>query len=508
MIDYTVDSIGMINLPSLSLPTKDEIKARFSFWNTLTRVQRISLVSLLASLLVIPLAIFVSTKSVYNPSRAALPSTPPITPPNLQSPVNWVTDRVSLQADDFFLIADNVTYTAKDANVSVHSDPVDYRTTLELIWSENQKEMRLFMYFDKNNSNWWSGEIRTYNNQQPGDWIYYTGHFFESPLGSTYNNQTLDLYSDPNNQLGGWIHFSNLRLKAFLELSPTPTPTVQPVTPTPTSSVVTCTTPWNFRGYVFQDGTNTKVNYTTLDLYGSFNQYQLGTLLVETQSYTHPTYGAGYYKLDTNFYYPYYFLVMQTPAFGYQASRVSCGIGGSTCLNTQPDKMRHSFSSQCVGGGFYNNNNFYLSLGTGPTPTPVPTGTGTQVITINARGFRSNTVRQQPKINLYLNGQNSAPVAIFTTTSTNQNFTYTSNNPVNRIDVVFPNQDYVSTGNTTYLIVNSVSKGVSQLYDGNATCIYDRGTIGSTTNNPFDGKSTISCQHQMFWNGSLKLTNF
>jgi len=178
-----------------------------------------------------------------------------------QNPVNWRTNSVSLQADDFYITANGEKYFARVNPISIQSDPGNSTyTTLELIWQERNKEMRLFIYFNANEREWWSPEIRTYNGRDPADWIFYTGgYFFRSPLGQQYSAPEWNLYSDINNPELNNIHFKNLRIQAFLNYRQTsPTPTLSPTnTPSPTPSSPTCSQLGN--STLDQQSTNTYI---------------------------------------------------------------------------------------------------------------------------------------------------------------------------------------------------------------------------------------------------------
>jgi hypothetical protein len=133
--------------------------------------------------------------------------------------VAWATETVSLEADHFEILADGEVFLG-DADIEVDSDrgDADY-TTLELEWEENGVEMNLFMYFEVVDGIWQSDEIRTYDGQENGDWIYYFGPFFASPLGEAFTG-TVTLQSEtgeerpgkPWNEYTGEIRFVNLRL--------------------------------------------------------------------------------------------------------------------------------------------------------------------------------------------------------------------------------------------------------------------------------------------------------
>lgn len=206
----------------------------------------------------LPTAYISSFVSIYptayiSPSISIVPVT--LTPTPTFNKVSFSTPQVSLDADDFYLIANGKKFVG-NKDVSLHSDPgsANY-TTLELTWFENGIEMRLYLYFKSDGTNWWSEEVRTYNGNNPGDWIYYyPGKIFESKLGYVFSAPTFDLASNPN----GLIHFTNLKLKAFANYaSATPKPTVTPtpnivLTPSPTATVTPSPTPktvyWEFFG--------------------------------------------------------------------------------------------------------------------------------------------------------------------------------------------------------------------------------------------------------------------
>jgi hypothetical protein len=132
-------------------------------------------------------------------------------------PVSWKTSTVSLQAAEFWIVADGKCYTSASAPVRVHSDPGwGSYTTLELVWTENGREMRYFIYFYADSSGWWSDEMRTYNGQQPyGDWLLYYGNFFRSPIGQSYV-WDIDLTNDAQDAIRGELHLRGLTLSTTL----------------------------------------------------------------------------------------------------------------------------------------------------------------------------------------------------------------------------------------------------------------------------------------------------
>lgn len=143
------------------------------------------------------------------------------------NPINWRTETVSLEAGDFYLIIDGQRYDFNDGtNISIRSDPGDSAyTTLEVSWEENDREMRVFMYFHADQTLWRMSEIRTYNGQDPGDWFYYPEPSVEALLGEVFGGNvrfsSLEQSWDPR----GIIYFNRLELQAFL---PSPDPTLTP----------------------------------------------------------------------------------------------------------------------------------------------------------------------------------------------------------------------------------------------------------------------------------------
>lgn len=164
------------------------------------------------------------------------------------NPVAWSTPYAALTADDFAIDAGGRRFTAANAQVAIHSDPGDatYRT-LELSWTEQGVEMRLFLYFAADAREWWVTEIRTYDglpNTRGSNWIYYDGPFFRTPLGQTYRGD-VDLKSTrSDNGARGHLTISGLRLQAFsagASDAPRPIQTATPVgSPVPCPSGARC----------------------------------------------------------------------------------------------------------------------------------------------------------------------------------------------------------------------------------------------------------------------------
>jgi hypothetical protein len=142
----------------------------------------------------------------------------PITTPDgaAGNPVSWHTSTVSLTADDFRIVADGQTYRGT-AGIDVESDPGSGTyTTLELTWTERSREMRYYIYFSANATGWWSSEMRTYNGQTGlGDWLYYRGTFFQSPLGAAFHGD-VDLTNAADDPYRGELHLHGVALSTTL----------------------------------------------------------------------------------------------------------------------------------------------------------------------------------------------------------------------------------------------------------------------------------------------------
>ena len=150
--------------------------------------------------------------------------------------ISWKTNDVSLEADNFFLIANGKQYFANSGNTAVHSNSADSASaTLETTWQENGTEMRLNIYFSADVNNWTISKIRTYNGNQPStaDWIYYNGITGKS-LNTPLITDSLELISIKNNTNDtsplGIIHFDNIKvLPIFSNTTPTAAATPQPL---------------------------------------------------------------------------------------------------------------------------------------------------------------------------------------------------------------------------------------------------------------------------------------
>jgi hypothetical protein len=126
---------------------------------------------------------------------------------------DWHTQVAALEADSVAIDAGGRTFSVP-ANADVASDPGDstYRT-LELTWTDQGVEQRLFIYFAADSTNWWVSEMRTYNGAQQAQWIYYSASQVKAARGRSYLGD-LDLAGTGGNG-NGRLRIENMRLTAF-----------------------------------------------------------------------------------------------------------------------------------------------------------------------------------------------------------------------------------------------------------------------------------------------------
>lgn len=133
---------------------------------------------------------------------------------------SFITPQVAMTADDFWIEVGGQRFTSVGSEVDLNSDPGDATfQTLELVWNEQGKEMRLNIYFQSDGVNWSSNELRTYNGlADNADWVTFTGNFFVTPLGSPYVG-TFDETAEEGG-ITSHLHIDGLQLQAFLGLGP------------------------------------------------------------------------------------------------------------------------------------------------------------------------------------------------------------------------------------------------------------------------------------------------
>lgn len=176
--------------------------------------------------------------------NVAAPTPSPSASPIVHAAI-WETQYARLVADDFNLQIGNRTFHGIPDNgtaFQVSSNPGSgSNQTLEMIWQEQGVEMRLFIYFQRVNNTWSVSEVRTYNGQNPGGWLFYSGNAFGShAIGNPVIYPTLSLTSDNQSAIVGTINLTNARLTPFLQsASVIPSPSII-VSSSPSPSPVVC----------------------------------------------------------------------------------------------------------------------------------------------------------------------------------------------------------------------------------------------------------------------------
>lgn len=158
--------------------------------------------------------------TVTSPAPSVPGAAPSASPPPA---IHWTTPVVDLAADAFSVEANDLVFTTEGAEPQVHSDPggPDY-WTLEVEWTEQDLEQRLYLYFGSDGTDWWVDEIRTRDGYDPAEWIYAYGPFFTTPLGEAYEGDVrIDLLGegrprDAGSRVPGVLTVEGMRL--------TPTP--------------------------------------------------------------------------------------------------------------------------------------------------------------------------------------------------------------------------------------------------------------------------------------------
>lgn len=160
-----------------------------------------------------------------------------------KNPINWATPYASLKANDFFIRIGEQKFYGQEP-ISISSNPGADRTTLEAIWREKDVEMRMFMYFRKKENNMWEMyELRTYNGNNPGDWIYYQeslGNKIESLIG--YQNYDQERKFTALNGLDAEVYCRECSINAFLSQNLNPSPEgyiLEPLIGLPEGKIIT-----------------------------------------------------------------------------------------------------------------------------------------------------------------------------------------------------------------------------------------------------------------------------
>jgi hypothetical protein len=137
--------------------------------------------------------------------------------------VHWNTPQVHLEGAQFSIITSGSTgvhdFVGDDPKMTLHSDPGDAKyQTLELEWHELGVAQRWYIYFASDGTDWWATEMRTYDGSPGGDWVYFGGERFRTPLGSAWSGN-LDVTASDHG-VASHLRMHITHLEAFLSHGP------------------------------------------------------------------------------------------------------------------------------------------------------------------------------------------------------------------------------------------------------------------------------------------------
>lgn len=137
--------------------------------------------------------------------------------------VHWDTPQVHLEGSQFSIMTVGKTgandFVGNDPKMVLHSDPGDAKyQTLELEWHELGVVQRWYIYFASDGKDWWATEMRTYDGSPGGDWVYFVGERFRTPLGSAWSGD-LDV-TNSDHGVTSHLRMHITHLEAFLSHGP------------------------------------------------------------------------------------------------------------------------------------------------------------------------------------------------------------------------------------------------------------------------------------------------
>ena len=156
-------------------------------------------------------------------------------PINTDSPISWKTKFAEISARHFTIMIGNNKFFLGKEPVSVRSDGYDdgsdnTYTTLESTWYEDgygydsnslhePVEMRMYMYFKRTGSDWKLTELRTYDGNKQGDWLYYVlrgGGDVAGIVGESFKQNLV--FSEINGN-DSQIICNDCKINAFMDLA-------------------------------------------------------------------------------------------------------------------------------------------------------------------------------------------------------------------------------------------------------------------------------------------------
>ena len=131
-------------------------------------------------------------------------------------PYSWSTGSVEFAADSFVITIGDREFQPVLSTLEINGYWGDEgSSTLELTWFDNGVEMRVNVYFEADAMTWWSDEVRTYDGQPNGDWVYhYHERLFDQPLGSAFQGDIILQGVTRSGEIAK-LAISGARVKAF-----------------------------------------------------------------------------------------------------------------------------------------------------------------------------------------------------------------------------------------------------------------------------------------------------
>ena len=131
-------------------------------------------------------------------------------------PYSWSTESVEFAAESFVITIGDREFQPVLSTLEIDGWGGDEESsTLELTWFDNGVEMRVNVYFEADAMTWWSDEVRTYDGQLDGDWVYhYHERLFDQPLGSAFQGDIILQGVTRSGEIAK-LAISGARVKAF-----------------------------------------------------------------------------------------------------------------------------------------------------------------------------------------------------------------------------------------------------------------------------------------------------
>lgn len=198
--------------------------------------------------LALPLTVALALVQQELRSRASeYPATPATPPGNIENPISWTTDQVSLSADDIYIDIDGKRFVPS-SDVSYSSSPSHpmgdgyLYTDIYADWySSDQVPMHLYLDFKfKPGSFWQLYQVRTLDGKTFTKEVFYNpvdefGQPIQNSLGDSYvNGGEINFLQQGTIVSSAKVHLKNIHITPFKDMVPTPTRPSVTSAPTPT----------------------------------------------------------------------------------------------------------------------------------------------------------------------------------------------------------------------------------------------------------------------------------